>query len=115
MPMATDGSKYIVGMRDDLSGWAEYKALWQASSRMVAKFLHEVWMARFWCPSVIMKDRGLENQAFTKELLERYNICIVQVTVYHPQWNGLVERGHQNIVNAIAKLASLASKPGNWP
>jgi hypothetical protein len=27
MPVATDGCRYMVGMRDDLSGWAEYKAL----------------------------------------------------------------------------------------
>ena len=33
MPAATDGSKYLVGMRDDVSRWAEYKALRMASLR----------------------------------------------------------------------------------
>ena len=70
MPAATDGSKYMVGMRDDLSGWAEYKALRKASSRAVAKFIYEVWMARFGCPLLIINDGGPENQALTKELLE---------------------------------------------
>src|SRR5437660_522519 len=115
MPVATDGSRYMVGMRDDLSGWAEYKALRQASSKAVAKFIYEVWMARFGCPLLIVNDRGPENQALTKELLARYAIRNVLVAAYHPQSNGLVERGHQNIVDALAKLTAPSGKPGTWP
>ena len=102
MPAATDGSKYMVRMRDDLSGWAEYKVLRKASSRAVARFIYEVWMARFGCPLLIVNDGGPENQALTKELLERFNLRNVQLTAYHPQSNGLVERGHKNIVNMLA-------------
>ena len=115
MPAATDGSKYMLGMRDDLSGWVEYKALRRASSRAVAKFIHEVWMARFGCPLLIVNDEGPENQAFTRELLERFNVRNVQVNAYHPQSNGLVERGHQSIVDELAKLTAPSGKPGNWP
>ena len=86
----------MVGMWVDLSGWAEYKALRKASSRAVAKFIYEVWMARFGCPLLIVNDSDPENQALTKELLERFNVRNVQVTAYHPQSNGLVKRGHQN-------------------
>ena len=115
MHAATDGSKYMVGMRDDLSGWAEYKALRKASSRAVAKFIYEVWMARYGCPLLIVNDGGPENQALTKELLERFNVRNVQVAAYHPQSNGLVERRHQNIINTLAKLIAPSGKPGNWP
>ena len=115
MPAATVGSKYMVGMRDDLSGWVEYKALRKASSRAVAKFIYEVWMAHFGCPLLIVNDRGPENQALTKELFERFNVRSVQVAAYHPQSNGLVERGHQNIVDVLAKLTAPSGKPGNWP
>ena len=114
-PAATDGSKYIVGMRDDLSGWAEYKALRKASSPAVAKFIYEVWMARFGGPLLIVNDGGPENQALAKELLERFNVRNVQVAAYHPQSNGLVERGNQNIVDALAKLTAPSGKPGNLP
>ena len=97
------------------SGWAEYKALRKASSRAVAKFIYEVWMARFGCPLLIVNDGGPENQALTKELFERFNVRNVQVAGYHPQSNGLVERGHQKIVDALAKLTAPSGKPGNWP
>ena len=56
MPAATDGSKYMVGMQDNLSGWAEYKAPRKASSRAVAKLIYEFWMARFGCPLLIVND-----------------------------------------------------------
>ena len=111
MPAATDGSKYMVGMREDLSGWAEYKALRKASSRAVAKFIYEVWMARFGCPLLIVNDGGPENQALTKELLDRFNVRKVQVTAYHPQSNWLVERGHQNNIDALAKLTAPSGNP----
>ena len=65
----TDGLKYLVGMRDDLSGWAEYKALRKASLRALVKFIHKVQMARFGWPLLIVNDGGPENQALTKELL----------------------------------------------
>ena len=44
MPTASDGNNYLIGLRDDLSGWAEYKAIRQADSRAVAKFLYEGWI-----------------------------------------------------------------------
>ena len=74
MPAATDGSKNMVGMQDDLREWAEYKALRRASSLAVANFIYQVWMARFGCPLLIVNDGGPENQALTKELLEEFNI-----------------------------------------
>jgi hypothetical protein len=113
MPVARDGSRYMVGLRDDLSGWAEYRALRNADSRSVAKFIFESWISRYGCPMMIVNDGGPENQLLTKELLRRYNIRNVQVAAYHPQSNGLVERGHQNIVDALAKLTA-PSRIGNW-
>ena len=83
MPTATDGSKYMLGMGDDLSGWAEYKGLRKPSSRVAAKFIDEVWMACFGCPLLIVNDRGPENQALTKELLERFYVRHVQAAEYH--------------------------------
>ena len=115
MPAATDGSKYMVGMRDDLSGWAEYKAMRKPNSRAVAKFIYEVWMACFGCPLLIVNHGGLENQALTKELLERFNVQNVQVPTYHPQSNGLVDCGHQNMVDRLAKPTAPSGKPGNGP
>jgi hypothetical protein len=114
MPVAGDGSKYMVGLRDDLSGWSEYRALRNADSKSVAKFIFEAWISRYGCPLMIVNDGGPENQSLTKELPRRYNIKNIQVAAYHPQSNGLVERGHQNLVDALAKLIALAGRIGSW-
>ncbi|KAF8448101.1 hypothetical protein BDZ91DRAFT_669828, partial [Kalaharituber pfeilii] len=31
----------------------------------------------------------------------------VRIAAYHPQLNGLVERGHQSIIDALAKLGKI--------
>jgi hypothetical protein len=46
---------------------------------------------------------GRENLDLTKDLLERYSIQKTIVSAYHPQANRLVERGHDAIVNSLAK------------
>jgi hypothetical protein len=62
MPVARGGSRYIVGMRDDLSGWSEYKALRVADSKAVAKFIFETWIARYGCLMLIVNDGGPETR-----------------------------------------------------
>ena len=47
----------------------------------------------------------------TKELLEHYRIRRTVVSAYHPQANGLVERGHDSIVNSLSKYSN---KVGDW-
>ena len=72
-------------------------------------------MACFGCSQLIVNDGGPENHALMKELLERFNVGNVQVAAYHPQSNRLVERGHQHIVDALAKLTAPSGRPGNCP
>ena len=47
MPAASDGSKYLEGIRDDSSGCAEYRAVRKAGSQAVAKFSNETWVTRY--------------------------------------------------------------------
>ena len=49
-------------------------------------------------------DNGPENKGLTIELVKRYRIKNVRISSYHSQANGLVERGHQPIVNALSKM-----------
>ena len=113
MPVATNGCKYLAGIRDDLSGWAEYKAIRKADSKAIAKFVYASWICRYGCPSLIIYDGGPENQGMAKQLFQRYQVKNIQIVPYHPQSNGLIERGHQNIIDALAKLTSNTSV-GHW-
>ena len=58
-------------------------------------------------------DGGSENRGIIEELIRRYNIKLVRGSAYHPQSNGLVERGYVPIVNVLAKLCQ--GWEHNWP
>ena len=40
----------------------------------------------------------------TESLLQRYKIKRANISAYHPESNGLVERGHAPVINSIAKF-----------
>jgi hypothetical protein len=50
MPESTEGFKFIVFTRDDLSGWVEGRAIRGNNSETVAKFLFEEVIVRHGCP-----------------------------------------------------------------
>jgi len=104
--------KFIVFATDDLSGWVEGRAIQAANSWNVAKFIYEDVICRHGCPRRIVMDGGGENMSLTKDLLEHYRIRRTVVSAYHPQANGLVERGHDSIVNSLSKYC--AHRPGDW-
>ena len=111
MPPTSNGYGFIVFARDDLSGWVEGRAIKSANSESVAKFLYEDVICRHGCPQRIVLDGGKENLDLTKDLLEHYRIKRLDISAYHPQSNGLVERGHSSVVNSLAKYSK---KPGDW-
>ena len=113
MPASVEGYEFIVFARDDLSGWAEARALEKADSLSVATFIYEDIICRHGLPQRIVLDGGSENLSLTKILLERYRIKNIHISAYHPQSNGLVERGHGPVVNALAKYAH--DEQVNWP
>ena len=107
-----NGLGFAVFARDDLSGWVEGRAIAAANAKNVAKFIYEDVICRHGCPQRIVLDGGSENLNLTKDLLEHYKITRTVISAYHPQANGLVERGHDAIVNSLAKYCS--KNPEEW-
>jgi len=102
-PWTEDGYGYIVFARDDLSRWIEGKALKEATAKEVAEFIYQDVICRHGCPRKVVVDSGAENKDVAKDLLENYNVKRVSISAYHPQSNGLVERGHDAIKNTLSK------------
>lgn len=103
--MPKDRNKnYLVLARSDLSGWVEGRALSSATSELVAQFLYEDIICRHGLFRKMVVDGGPENKDMTEALANRYNIRRVVTSAYHPQANGLVERGHAPVVNALSKM-----------
>jgi transposase InsO family protein len=113
MPLGKGGKRYLVLARDDLSGWIEGRALTSNSSQAVAKFIFEEIIVRHGCPKRIVNDGGGENKGEVIQLLEKMGVTQIVVSAYHPQGNGMVERGHKPITDSIAKVCS--ERQSDWP
>lgn len=107
------GFRYIVAARDDLSGAAEGRALRTATARTVAQFLWEEIFCRYGAVGQITTDNGPEMQGAVSQLIERYGIPHIQISAYNSKANGVVERGHFTIREAIVKACQ--GNIRNWP
>lgn len=100
------GKQYLVVARSDLSGWVEARALAINDSKSVAAFLYEDLICRHGVFQRLVVDGGPENKALVTDLAKKYGIHRLVVSAYHPQANGMVERGHKPIVDALGKMTN---------
>ncbi len=103
MPESADKFKYIVAARDDLSGTCEARALQHASSKELAKFFWEELYCRYGAPQKVITDNGPEIKKAFEALLKRLGIPQIRITPYNHHANGVVERGHFILREAIVK------------
>ena len=92
---------------DRFTRWPEAVPVSDTSTVTLAHVLVD-WVARFGVPSIITSDRGSQ---FTSDLWSQVcqllGIEICLTTTYHPQANGLVERLHRTMKQALkARLDS---------
>jgi len=104
--------KYLIIARDDLSGWPEAQALQKLTAKNVATFLYRYIITRFGCFQKLVSDGGPENKKQVIKLLKRYGIKRIVISPYNPQANGMIERGHQPIVDALSKLTGGFTRQG---
>lgn len=107
------GYRYIVAARDDLSGCAKGRKLRKNNSRAIAKFIWEEIICQYGHIGSITTDNGPETKGATEELLRRYNIPQIRISPYNSRANGVVERGHFIIREAIVKACKGNIK--QWP
>nr|GEV79588.1 reverse transcriptase domain-containing protein [Tanacetum cinerariifolium] len=97
------GNKYILIAVDYLSKLVEAKALPTNDSRVVCKFLKNLF-ARFGAPRAIISDRGTHfcNDQFTK-VMQKYGVTHRLATPYHPQTSGQVKVSNQGLKHFLER------------
>jgi transposase InsO family protein len=103
MTESTQGHKYIVCARDDLSRATECRALYRNDAVSLMKFFWEQIYCRYGAIGEVVTDNGSEVKGAFAELLRRLNIPQVRISAYNKQANGVVERGHFILREAIMK------------
>ena len=112
MPKAK-GKQWLVACRDDLSGVTECKALARDRAKAIAKFfLHRI-ILRYGIVQEVVTDNGPSFQKEFKVLLADYGVKQIKISPYNSQANGVVERGHYNIREALVKLCG--KDLSQWP
>jgi hypothetical protein len=112
MTESSQGHKYIVCARDDLSRATECRALTRNDSISLMRFFWEQIYCRYGAVGEVITDNGSEVKGAFAELLRRLNIPQVRISAYNKQANGVVERGHFIIREAIMKSVTHRK---DWP
>ena len=96
------GFRYLLTMIDRTTRWPEVAPVIDTKADTLAAAFVDVWIARFGVPHLLTSDRGAQ---FTGSLWSR--LCDVLgirqqlTTAYRPQANGLVERFHRRLKDAL--------------
>jgi transposase InsO family protein len=74
------------------------------------------WIARFGLPATITTDRGTQfTSGMWSNALRRHGIQHVLTSAYHPQLNGLEERFHRRLKEALKACLAGAQWPAHLP
>ena len=112
MPQAR-GKKWLIGCRDDLSGITECKAIARDKAKVIARFFLKRIILRYGIVQEVVTDNGPSFGKEFSSLMKQYGIHHIKISPYNSQANGVVERGHYNIREAIVKLC--AGNLDQWP
>jgi hypothetical protein len=113
MPKSSSGVRYIVAAKCGTSRWPEARAIRRNEAQAIADFLWEEVYCRHGCPGIITTDNGPETKAAFSELCRRHNLPQVRISAYNSQANGVIERGHFIMRQAIIK--SCGDNLRRWP
>ena len=106
-PPPLRGHTYVFTIIDRTSRWPEAIPLASITAADCARALFAGWVSRFGVPATITSDRGAQfTSALWAGLCSLLNIQHSPMTAYHPQSDGLVERSHSRLKDALWSRAA---------
>ncbi|GFX47372.1 hypothetical protein TNCV_4691771 [Trichonephila clavipes] len=98
----SDGFTFLLTCIDRYTRWPEVIPVSDISSEAVAKSFIANWISRFGVPAIITTDQGGQFQSrLLYSLKQMLGIQRIRTTPYHPSSNGMVERLHRTLKQAI--------------
>jgi transposase InsO family protein len=96
---------------DRSTRWPEAVPLASTTTADCVEAFLNSWVSRFGVPAVVTSDRGVQfTSSVWSGLCQKLGINHKLTTAYHPQANGLVERFHRQLKEALrARLET-----GDW-
>ena len=112
---SANGFQYLLTMVDRFTRWPVAVPLVDMTVESVVYGFAFGWVQHFGVPSTITTDRGTQftSGVFT-QLSKTWGIEVVYTTAYHPEANGLVERFHRRLKEALVALGAEATDEWFW-
>ena len=97
------GKRTLIAMTmiDPATGWFEIAPLEENDSYSTQKVFDSYWLARYPRPKYCGCDNGSHFKRYFTELIDNYGLIRKPSTEYNPQSNGIIERVHQVLGNAL--------------
>ena len=109
----SNGFKYLLTMVDRFTRWPVAVPLVDISAQSVIDAFTFGWIQIFGVPATITSDRGSQfSSEIFQQLTRTWGIKTVMTAPYHPESNGMVERFHRRLKEALIALG--AEEPHNW-
>jgi transposase InsO family protein len=107
LPSSADGFAYLLTAIDRSTHWAEAIPLKATSATDCAEAFISGWVARFGVPATLTSDRGVQfTSSFWSAVMSRLGVRHNTTTAFHPQSNGMVERFHRRLKEALKVRAA---------
>ena len=109
----SNGHKYLLTVVDRFTRWPTAIPLADTSAQSVIDGFVSGWVQNFGVPSIVTSDRGSQfSSALFQQLTQAWGIQVNMTTPYHPEANGMVERFHRRLKEALIALG--AAEPDKW-
>jgi hypothetical protein len=107
LPPSPEGFQYLLTMVDRTTRWLEATPLRSMDAETCVQAFTATWVARFGVPAVITTDQGTQfTSSAWQSACSTWGSQHITTTAFHPQSNGMVERSHRQLKDALrARLA----------
>jgi transposase InsO family protein len=113
---STEGFKYLFTITDRSTRWVEAIPVKNMEAATIAGTLVAGWVSRFGVPAVITSDRGTQFTSVVWEALcNRLHIQHITTTAFYPCSNGMVERCHRQLKDALRARSAANDWPDHLP
>lgn len=98
----SENKRYCLTCIDRFTRWPEAFPLEDQEAETVARAFYEGWICRFGTPLKITTDQGRQFESYLFKSLNRLTgTTHLRTSPYHPQANGMIERLHRQLKEAI--------------
>jgi len=114
LPIAFDGSKYLLVVVDAFTKWIESYPLPDQEAHTCMTALYNGFFSRFGLPLQLHSDQGRNlESSLVQELCGIAGVCKTRTTLFHRRSDGLTEWANRTVLHMLR--ATTSQHPEEWP